>query len=146
MQHICCFGCLLVFPKETISKPGVWAIESTLSLLKLYRTHVKYTRARTYICFRKLLPRCPAAPTANNHKSVRFLRFRRRSPATTRSRIFRGSPAGRSRVVRKANQHPKCTIIKISPPRTPTNKKKRLPQWQPLFNTYQIMIRNLCVA
>ena len=40
MQHICCFGCLLVFPKETISKPGVWAIEATLSLLKLYRTHV----------------------------------------------------------------------------------------------------------
>ena len=45
MQHICCFGCLLVFPKETISKPGVWAIEATLSLLKLYRTHVNYLDA-----------------------------------------------------------------------------------------------------
>ena len=50
---------------------------------------------------------------AKRMEKVRFLRFCHRSSTAASSRIFRGSPAGRSRVVRKPILHLKYTIIKI---------------------------------
>lgn len=44
-----------------------------------------------------------------------MLRFLRRFPAPTFSCVFRGSPAGRSRVVNKAILLNKCTIVKNPP-------------------------------